>query len=53
MTSAMIDSSSVAGSRPSTRSSTGWRSEIDVPKSPRSTLPNQIENCSAIDLSSP
>ncbi len=53
ITSAMIDSSSVAGRRPSTRPSTGWRVVIEVPKSPCSTPAPQIRNCCGIDLSSP
>ena len=34
ITKAMMLSSSVAGRRFSTKALTGWRSEIDVPKSP-------------------
>jgi hypothetical protein len=44
MTSAMIDSSSVAGNRPSTRPSTGWRVVIEVPKSPCTTPLTQMPN---------
>ena len=51
--SASTDSSSVAGSRPSTSPSTGRRSEIEVPKSPCSTPQPQIRNCCGIDLSKP
>jgi hypothetical protein len=53
MTGAITDSSSVAGSRPSTMSRTGCRAVIEVPKSPCSTPAPQIRNCSGIDSSKP
>lgn len=41
------------GNRSSTSDNTGWRVEIEVPKSPCSTLPSHMANCSMMDLSRP
>ena len=50
MKSATIESSSVAGSRLSTSDSTSCLSEIEVPKSPRSTPDSQMKYCSTMRL---
>ena len=53
MKSATIESSRVAGRRFSTSDSTSCLSEIEVPKSPRSTPDSQMKYCSTSDLSRP
>jgi hypothetical protein len=45
ITSAITDSSSVAGNLPNTSAKTGCRVVIEVPKSPCKTPPAQIRNC--------
>ena len=46
-------SSSVTGSRTSTSWSTGRPLRIDVPQSPRTSLPSQIRYCTTMGLSRP